>query len=181
MGIFDSPLFSIGESETISFWVASGGSPQVGFSVTFLDKIGQVVEFVPLDGPFETRWRQVELDVVENSTSVFISVDDRDTQIGGWGATTSVVSEVLKSSNEINAGGLTYVGPFEAIAYPCLTPALPDGGVWPNFKYVTEEASLFSGIFGNAIFLPDVGCADPTTTCIREVDYPAATVHRRDL
>jgi len=85
------------------------------------------------------------------------------------------------SALEINAVGKVYVGPFEAIKYPCLDAASPEGGVWPHLSFVTEEASYFSFLFGSRIPVIDLGCSVSATTCIRRTDYQMATVQRRDL
>lgn len=179
MGEYESPVFDLADVRQLSFWAASGGSPDVEFSVVFTND-ADIVEPLAIEPTSEATWEIVTVDVRPGATKAFVRISDRSSGIGGWGAVSALAGPDYVSADEINAQGTVFVGPFEAIKYPCLKLALPDGGVWPHFDFVTEEATGLNLSVPN-IPLTDTGCSDPQITCIRKTDYQLATANRRDL
>ena len=179
-GGFNSPRQQVAGVLRTSFWIASGSSSEVDFSVVLINE-DKTIDSITVRNTIDATWEQVSLEVEPVVTEAFVRVNDRSEKIGGWGAVSALSAPTLMSANEINEAGTVYVGPFEAIRYPCLEPGLPEGGLWPHFDFVTEEASFFSYLFGQGAQLTDLGCADPQITCIRTAEYQMATVHRRDL
>lgn len=179
-GGFNSPKQQLTGVLRTSFWIASGSSSEVDFSVVLINE-NKTVDSITVRSTIDATWELVSLEVDPVVTEAFVRVNDRSEKIGGWGAVSALSAPTLMSANEINEAGTVYVGPFEAMRYPCLEPGLPEGGLWPHFDFVTEEATYFSYLFGQDARLTDLGCADPQITCIRTTEYQMATVHRRDL
>jgi len=179
-GEFTTPIFPVSGLEELSLWFASGGADTVEFSVVLMND-ARYVDEVTIEPQSEATWEFSTFTVKPGTTEAFVRISDQSADVGGWGAVSALAEPRYMSALEINAVGKVYVGPFEAIKYPCLDAASPEGGVWPHLSFVTEEASYFSFLFGSRIPVIDLGCSVSATTCIRRTDYQMATVQRRDL
>ena len=181
VGEFAAPSFAIDSAEYVGVVISAGDRESTKFSMQFFDQIGKQLESRELRTAGVSEWEPLYVKVPAGARAVRMVISDNGSTFGAWGASSAIFKADFASQNEIAETGNFFIGSFENQKYSCIELARPQGGVWPHFRYVTQEDSFFQPVtFGADIPLESELCGLGDLTCFRTPLYGTAEPKRID-